>query len=291
METELVARRAFALITSGKATRDDQLARALDSDTATIAAALAPECASGALVSCRIDRVGSTPVNEYRVSAAGPRKADESHLKKPPTPPERVLAAAKAAPVPAPHRSVPLQHNAGDATMSVSERILAAYKKHGPMTTRQLSEHVDAAWVSITCSQLAKQGKLVRLGGGAHSTIYGLPGQKLPKGDAVATAPAKPKKAAKVAAKKRSKTKRKVQRNTATSAARPAGPHLRIRNAELRLGNAGAGKQFSTFRTAIASDGAMIFLGAAAGPFELTRPESRALIEFVRTLDAGKLAA
>ena len=47
----------------------------------------------------------------------------------------------------------------------------------------------------------------------------------------------------------------------------------------------------SGFRAAIASDGAMIFLGATAGRFELTRAESRALIDFVRTLDRGEAAA
>lgn len=45
------------------------------------------------------------------------------------------------------------------------------------------------------------------------------------------------------------------------------------------------------FRTAIASDGAMLFLGAAAGPFELSRAEARLAIEFVRTLDRGEVGA
>ncbi|TAK81734.1 MAG: hypothetical protein EPO20_24010 [Betaproteobacteria bacterium] len=51
--------------------------------------------------------------------------------------------------------------------------------------------------------------------------------------------------------------------------------------------NADAG----AFRAAIASDGAMIFLGAAAGQFELNRGESSALIEFVRTLDRGEVGS
>jgi hypothetical protein len=181
--------------------------------------------------------------------------------------------------------------------MSVHERVLASFEKHGPMTTGQLRKHVDVAWVAVACAKAARDGALVRLGGGAHSSIYGLPGQKLPKGEtaAAASAPAKPRKAGKAAAGKRSAPVRKVQRKTARKAqktvsrppARPAGSRLRMENAALRAPCADA----ASFRTAIASDGAMIFLGAAAGPFELTRPESRALIEFVRTLDGAKLAA
>lgn len=310
MNTEILtsaglAQRAIALIASGKAIRDDRLAWELDTDMATICAALAPACASGALVSCKIERVGSTPVNEYRLSAAGPRKADDSHLKKPPTPPAAVLAAAKAAPVSPPRKSAPPQPSTEGDTMSAVERILAAFEKHGPMTVKEARKHADVAWIGVTCAQFARKGKLVRLGGGPKSSIYGLPGQKLPKGEsaAAATAPARRKKATKVKHKKRSAPVRKVQRKTAPSARRPrvlikpekdfratppAGGHLRIGHADL-------GKQYADgpagFRTAIASDGAMLFLGAAAGPFELTRPESRALIEFVRTLDAGMLAA
>lgn len=245
--------RAIALIGKRGTMRDNQLAEEFGCSERAVALALGPHCEPGErLVRCTVTLIGKGNVNEYRLSAAGPRKADDSHLRKRPTPPEAVLAAAEAATVRAPHRTVPPQHNTEGATMSVFERILKAYGKQGPMTSRELRKYVDVAWVSVACSQLAKQGSLVRLGGGAHSSIYGLPGQKLPNGetDAVATAPAKRKKAAKAAPKKRSA---------------PAA-HLRTRNAELRPGNADAGKEFSAFRTAIASDGAMIFLGAAAAP-------------------------
>ena len=288
-----LADRALALIKKRGTMRSNQLAGGLGSDEAAVDVALAPHCASGELVRCSVTLIGKGAVNEYRISAAGPRKADDSDQKKPPTPPEAVLAAAAAAPEAAQPRTTPHQPSDEGETMSVHERILAAYKKHGPMTTRQLRKYVDVSWVSVACGQAATQGALVRLGGGARSTIYGLPGQKLPTGREPA-APAKPKKARKAAAKKRSAPVRKVQRKTAKKVQKtvlpprqPAGRHLRTEHADLRPQRADAG----AFRTAIASDGAMIFLGAAAGAFELNRVESRALIEFVRTLDGGTLGA
>lgn len=273
---DTLAGRALALITSGKAVRDDRLARELDTDMATVSAALAPACASGALVSCKIERIGSTPVNEYRVSAAGPRKADDSHLKKPPTPPAAVLAAAKAAPVSTPRKSAPPQPSTEGDTMSAVERILAAFEKHGPMTVKEARKHADVAWIGVTCAQFARKGKLVRLGGGPKSSIYGLPGQKLPKGDGGAVAPnmKKPK-----PAKKRRKTLRKSQRNTATSA-RPDP------NAALRAQVDAALKE--AHRWALTSDGAFVLLGTDT---EIHRPAARALVAFVRELDGGKLAA
>lgn len=174
--------------------------------------------------------------------------------------------------------------------MTTREKIIAALGKFGPMTSVQMSEHVDAKWLSTIAHQLAKGGELKILGGGKRSSIYGLPGQKAE----TAEHPAKPKRA-----KKRSAPVRKVQRKTARkvqktvtvsrrSLAREA-PVLRTPRADLRIPYADAAA--SAFRTAIASDGAMIFLGATGGPFELTRPESRALIDFVRTLDRAGLAA
>ncbi len=283
-----LAERAIALIRKRGTARDNDLAAALGTGEWEIAAALTPHCASGELVCCRVNLGDKGDVNEYRPAGGGPPPGRARHPPTRPPRPEPDLAAAAAATVRAPHRTVPPQHNTEGATMSVFERILDAYKKHGPMTTRQLRAHVDVAWGSVACSQLAKAHKLIRLGGGAHSSIYGLPGQKLPKGDGAAVA--EPKKAPKAKPKKRSAPVRKVQRKTAKKAqktvsaavpaARPAERHLRMAYAD-----AGA------FRTAIASDGAMIFLGAKAGAFELDRGETRAVIEFVRTLDRGEVGA
>ncbi len=176
--------------------------------------------------------------------------------------------------------------------MSVHERVLASFKEHGPMTAGQLRKHVDVAWVAVACAKAARDGALVRLGGSAHRSIYGLPGQKLPKGDAgaVTAAPAKPKKASKAAAKKRSAPVREVQRKTARKVQKPVSASVREAAKEAKRFPS-PGDEVRSFRAAIASDGAMIFLGAAAGVFELNRVEARRLVEFVRTLDAGALGA
>ena len=96
METvATLSERAIALIKKRGSMRDNQLAAELDCDEGSVQVVLAPFCASGELVSCAVNLVGKGDVNEYRISAAGPRKADESRLRKPPTPPAAVLAAAK----------------------------------------------------------------------------------------------------------------------------------------------------------------------------------------------------
>ena len=158
--------------------------------------------------------------------------------------------------------------------MTSREKILAAVRKFGPMTVKQVRKHVNLALLSTFCSQLAKRGELKILGGGERTSIYGLPGQKLQTTE-VDAAPV-----------------RKMQRKTPTSPKRPRAareaPKLRMKNAALRKPYADAA---STFRAALASDGAMIFLGAAAGAFELNRGETRAMIDFVRTLDRGEAAA
>lgn len=166
--------------------------------------------------------------------------------------------------------------------MSVKERILKIYAKHGPMNVTQLRKHVDVAWVAVACAKAARDGALVRLGGGPKSSIYGLPGQTLPKGEAGAV-PAKDKKPSAKAPK--------VQRKTARKAPKPESAAHRLDLANPSLRTACADAQAGDFRAAIASDGAMLFLGASCGAFELSRAETRALVAFVRELDAGTVTA
>ncbi|TAK82100.1 MAG: hypothetical protein EPO20_22685, partial [Betaproteobacteria bacterium] len=240
-----LADRAIELIRKHGTMRDNQLAARLGCNELQVALALSPLCETGELVRCSVKLVGKGEVNEYRVSAAGPRKADDSHLRKRPTPPEQVLAAAAAATVrtthrsvPAAHRTAPTQPRKGENTMTDVARILAAFEKHGPMTVKEAREHADVAWIGVACPQLARRGKLVRLGGGPKSSIYGLPGQKLPKGnaEAVAIAPTKP-------------TKRKARKTIKLPLPVRRGPGLRTARADLRMPNADAG----AFRAAIAS--------------------------------------
>lgn len=71
--------------------------------------------------------------------------------------------------------------------MTTAERILRAIEKRGPMDVPTLRSLIDAEHIATTCSQLHRKKKLVKLGGGPKTTIYGLPGQKAPAGGAEAT--------------------------------------------------------------------------------------------------------
>ncbi len=204
-------------------------------------------------------------------------------------------------------------------TESVAKRAIALITERGAIRTDQIAEAlgVEKAAVASSLGAYVNNGALVackveRPGGGIAVNEYRIsaggktagfreykvkaaeskktPPQPVPATPA-AEVTAKPK-----PAKKRSQAKPKVQRNTATSAKRPRVAHKARKAAKLRKPRADlripyADSTASAFRTAIASDGAMIFLGAAAGPFELNRGESRALIAFVRTLDRGEAAA
>ncbi len=199
-------------------------------------------------------------------------------------------------------------------TESVAKRAIALLTARGALRTAQIAEALGATTSAIASSLLphVKNGTLTackvespgtpptnewRISAGGKTpgfkelkvTAAGKKTPPVPVPAAAAERPAKAKRAY-----KRSAPVRKVQRNTAKTARkkavrapRPAARHLRTENAALRTPYADAG----AFRTAIASDGAMLFLGAAAGPFELTRLESRAVIEFVRTLDRGEVGA
>lgn len=86
---ESVAQRAIALIQKNGSMRSDQIAEALGVSGAVIASSLFGSCDNGTLVSCKVERPGSTrQVNEYRMSASGKGKDwhAEPAERKPPTP-------------------------------------------------------------------------------------------------------------------------------------------------------------------------------------------------------------
>lgn len=191
-------------------------------------------------------------------------------------------------------------------TESVAKRAIALITERGAIRTDQIAEAlgVDKAAIASSLGPYVNSGALVackveRPGGGMPVNEYRISaGGKLPafrqlkvkaapraESLEAAAAPYETP-AARKPAEKRSAPVRKVQRKTA----RTASPgNLRAKDADLRIPYAGA--PAGAFRTAIASDGAMIFLGAARGAFELTREEARAVVGFVRELDGGKLAA
>jgi hypothetical protein len=122
------------------------------------------------------------------------------------------------------------------------------------MTAPQVRSVVDEEHVATTCSQLARKKQLVRLGGGEKRTIYGLPGQKAPANHY------KPVRGAKRGGRPSMRKKRAV---------RPA-PAVE--------------RESGAFRPAIASDGALLLMGAAT-PGELSPSETRILAEFLRRVD------
>lgn len=169
--------------------------------------------------------------------------------------------------------------------MNLVDRIKAALEKHGPMTVPQLRAHVDHPHVPTYLSQLAKRDALVRLGGGHKSTVWGLPGQKAP--EASPGTPTKPKAKRAGGGGAAMRRKRRVKRTSRISvaAARAAG----IKAAKTRAANA-ARAAAGTFRPAIASDGALLLLGAATAG-ELNRGETRVLVDFIRRLDKAEIGA
>jgi len=117
----------------------------------------------------------------YRLAAAGgaDRQPGAAQAK-----PVRQIVLAKRETVfgadPAPGAAINLVLKKEIATMSIADKCEAAFKKHGPMTTRQLGAYVNDVGRSAIMSQCAKAGRVVILGGKKFNFIYGLPGQKLP---------------------------------------------------------------------------------------------------------------
>jgi hypothetical protein len=53
----------------------------------------------------------------------------------------------------------------------------------------------------------------------------------------------------------------------------------------------GATKKLPPFRTALGSDGAILFLGAHRGDFEIAREQARSLVDLVRRLTGDELTS
>lgn len=192
--------------------RTPGLALAFNMSEAEIDRALWPLCAPGGpLISCLVE-VDGKRVKEYRASIIGGGKAKEIAYSGTPratpvqsqpfgapkgitqalnarfTPPSRQTPVSQPAVKPAPAKTPrkEIEH-----TMTTASKILNALEKHGPMSTAQLREHVNYPYLSTVASQLARKGKIKKLGGADRGAIYGLEGQKAPDG-----APAAPKRTA-----------------------------------------------------------------------------------------------
>lgn len=259
---------------------------------AAVDAMLAPACARGELTTCTVE-AGGRRVIEYRLSISGGGKLVAYAPNAPKATPAAKNAQARAAhlriktettfgtdlkpgeinetlarPIrvtaPAPgHR----RGAKGEQKVNLVDKIVAAFKKHGPMTTAQLREHHDHPHITTYCSQLAKRGVLGRLGGGKRTTIYGLPDQKAPE----TTTDAPPRSIHRSKAGKHAK-----KRAGGGSVAMRRKPDLKHPK--------------KAFRPALAADGAILFLGAYRGDFEIRRAEARVVVDLVRRLSGDELA-
>jgi hypothetical protein len=160
------------------------------------------------------------------------------------------------------------------------------------MRTINLRKHVGGASLSLQCRDLEKAGKVARLGGlGPKSTIWGLPGQKLPAaGEGVDMDAATPRAKKKVAKRKkavgggatvRRKYKKRQPRELSIVPGISATERLEAKlGRRLEVAKVVAGR----FRPAIAHDGALLLSGAAQAG-ELNSAETRVLVAFLLRLD------
>jgi len=228
---------ALELIRKRGTMRTPELAGELGIGEGAVDAMLEAARADGRLTTCAV-QAGERRSIEYRLSASGGKydpltatgalKARPAERIEPTSAIAAVLAAA--APVNAgdaasstgradqapPRPRPPLQHPQG-GTMTATEMIVAALRKHGrPMTVPQLRKLVKLDGLSTKVSVARQRGAIVKLGGGARESIYGLPGQSAPKGDALERgAELGRKKAPKAEARDRPQTRRGVRCNAA----------------------------------------------------------------------------
>jgi hypothetical protein len=183
-------------------------------------------------------------------------------------------------------------------TESVAKRAIALIAERGTLRSDQIAEALglDKTVIATSLTGHVNNGTLVackvqRPGSAIVVNEYRISasgktpgfrqykpketGRKTPPvpvpASAAAAAPAKPKRAYKRRAPVRKTPRTGLQLGDQATALPPAAA--------------------GDFRVAIASDGAMLFLDAKVGAFELNRAETRAVIEFVRTLDRGEAGA
>jgi hypothetical protein len=278
---------AKALILERGTIRSSAIAEMLDCTPANVHELLRPCVESGELIACGVE-VGGEKLIDYRHSVAGKGRLaghnfhSDPVAKRPPTP------VRESAPTPA-----PIEQPKEAKKMTNTDKIVAALKEHGPATTRQLRERgVKTSNLGGHCAQLVGYKTLVRLGGGARSSIWGLPGQKLsdhnPEGGGVDMDARTPRKAEKKKPAAAGRGKGKARKGTKARRKRAA-VLARVEAKLAREAREAAARQPAAdmFRPAITHDGAITLTGAVK-PGELNRAEARVLTEFlVRMRDAG----
>ena len=157
-------------------------------------------------------------------------------------PTERASARPVSRPVPAlppvPHQK-PEEEPAAMST--VREKIEAALRAHGPMTSRDLAKHVSAKGLGQHCFELATRGVLKKFkGDGPRSGIYALPDQK--KGEVEASPPTEPKAPKTPKTPKKKAVKAKKPSKTSTPRAERRDPPPAPTNGDARFAIDEAGK-------------------------------------------------
>ena len=256
---------AIDIIRKRGSMRTPALADELGIGEAAVDAMLESALLDGRLICCNVE-TGGRCVVEYRLSMAGGGKL-VSYMPSQPKP------AAPAAP-----RNEPISPAGAMATqeepVTFKERMEAFFKKHGPMTVVQMREHsVKDAGLAT----LLGQAGFARLGGGKRSTVWGLPGQALPKTDAL---------------KRGAELGKKGQAKGAHRATRPAKRGKRAGGGSVAMRRKSPVKRAAkAFRPALAADGAILCIGAEYGELELDKGQTRVLLDVARKLTPPELAA
>lgn len=286
-----LAAEAFALVETLGQIRSSALAEKLGCTSDNVHELLLPYVARGDLVSCDVQvhgehlkdyrlalaRGGDMP--EFKGTAGRPRSAT-------PAPEKREIPfgrppAALAARNPNPPADQPKEA----APMTVADQCEAAFRKHGPMTTRQIREHVHESAVSTIVAQYARSGRFGVVGGSKGNLIYGLPDQELPKAQTGKDTP--PRSLHKKRSGGGKPMPRKAKEKRKGAAARKAWKTRRAAEAAQAVGTGGTGV---TFRPAITHDGALTLAGAARAG-ELNSAELRVLAAFLRRIDETGMRA
>jgi hypothetical protein len=291
---------AIELIRKHVSMRTPALAEALGIGEAAVDAMLHPARAAGALNTCEVE-AGGRRVVEYRCSASGGKYTAYASPRRNQTRQD----PSSAAPAPRDRaQPQPAAETKGENEVNLTDRITAAFKEHGPMTIGKLLAHVEHQYVPDFVRQMAGRGVLAKLGGKTRGVIYGLPDQQAPAVEPEAPEAAaepdrkkraprhihkkKRKKAAPKARKRRLKRTPRLGSAIAKAAARKAWKTRRA-NAE-RLADKNGAKA-AKFRPALLADGALLFLGAERGEFEIGALAAKAIVDLVRALTPEELTA
>jgi len=182
---DMVVRRMVDAIRKRGSLRTPGLAEVFKLSEHEIDALLAYLCgAGGALICCDVELAGGKRVKEYRCSTVGGGKLIETYVvgrprTKPAPKPDPAFGGRDAMKESLAKRfqeaGTPAKK---EIPMSTSDKILAAFRDHGPMTVHELRRHVKVENLSTLILNLRIEGKVNRLSGSPRRSVWGLPGRK-----------------------------------------------------------------------------------------------------------------